>query len=115
MRHLTHYPCEIAGTKVSFSINEVEFGAAIIVIKVPHRKGQLVNIELVDNDYRLCSIAIEDSPKYTRIICRADAYNFLSLNEAIRYCKAQISGIHKYVNFDAKMDLVTKELLNILS
>ena len=111
---MKNYPCVIAGCKAAMCFYSESYNDILIGFKVSHRKGQSIKVRLTDESNWKCTINVQDYPTYVRIVCHVKANDIPNIFHAIQHCKEQIVVIHKCVNFDANMDLVTKELLNIL-
>lgn len=105
-----NYPITVCGHKAAATVELVAWNVATISFKFPHRKGQKVVItHLEDGDI----VWMDEYPTYTAIRFQISTCNFSSAKSAIHFCKTLIDTVNYAVNFDAKEELVTKELLAI--
>lgn len=106
-----HYPIRVCGHKAVYTVEITSWNTARISFKFNHRRGQTVKIthledpELVD---------IKDSLDYTVIQFWVNTSKFSSQESAAQFCKTLIDTVDYAVNFEAKEELITKELLIIL-
>lgn len=111
-----HYPITVCGHKAVYTVELTGFNMAKISFKFNHRRGQTVVItHLEDEDL----VDIHDCPDYTIIafhVNTSDVKHTGSYGQEIMVnrCKGLIDTVDYAVNFEAKEELVTKELLIVL-
>ena len=105
-----HYPVKVCGHKAAATVQLVAWNLATISFKFSHRKGQKVIITHLEDEDR---VWLDEYPTYTAIRFQIDTCNFQSERSAVSFCRTLIDTVDYAVNFDAKEDLVTKELLSI--
>lgn len=105
-----NYPVTVCGHKAAATV-ELFWRTAVISFKFSHRKGQKVIItHLEDPD----KVWIDEYPDYTAIRFQILPANFYGEQDAVRFCSTLIDTVDYAVNFDAKVELITKELLTVL-
>lgn len=105
-----NYPVKVCGHNAAATV-EVFWNKATISFKFSHRKGQKVIITHLEDEDK---VWIDEYPTYTAIrFFSLDTCDFPSERSAINFCKGLIDTVDYAVNFDAKEELVTKELMAI--
>lgn len=107
-----NYPVIICGHKAAMTV-ELFWNQALISVKFSHRKGEKLGIDLLQSQEVEC-IYIDEYPSYTAVRFRISTSSFQFKEDAIEHIARLFAKVYFYVNFDADMHLVTKELLTIL-
>ena len=110
---MKHYPTKtLFGESASCCI-DVRWKTITVSVKFPHRKGQLVDVEYIESNL-VDNIWIDEYPTFTAVRFETKQQYFNSPKHACQYCTDLVTSVTRYVNFDSKDDLVSKDLLIIL-
>lgn len=107
-----NYPVVVCGHKAAATV-EVFWNKATVSYKFSNRKGQKVIITHLADPEDIW-VWIDEYPTYTAIRFQISTATFSTERSAIRALITLIDTVDYSVNFEADMELVTKELLSVL-
>lgn len=101
----------VNGIKCFAKVNQIGWNTADVMIYIPHRKGQTTSFTIANGSYDWYDVFKTDTCDIVKFVIRC--HYFYSAQQAVDTCASYITRFNKFVNFEAKDNLITKELLNI--